>query len=46
MPPAMSRQSEYFLFRAKQIFPVLSWSKSSLDKSYDEAKADVFSMDD
>ena len=28
----MSRQSEYFLFRAKQIFPVLSWSKSSLDK--------------
>jgi hypothetical protein len=24
----------------------LPWSKSSLDKSYDKAKADVFSMDD
>jgi len=42
---SLSRQSEYFLFRAKQKFPVLSWSKSSLDTSYDEAKDHVFSTD-
>ena len=46
LKPPMSRQSEYFRFRAKQKLPVLSWSKSSLDKSYDEAKDYVSSMGD
>ena len=41
----MSRQSEYFLFRAKQKFPVLTQTKSFLSSSYGEGRVDVSSMD-
>jgi hypothetical protein len=42
----VSRQSEYFLFRAKRIFPVLSWSRSSLSANNGEVDNHVFSVDE